>query len=351
MSDTTAPPPPPTGEPVLPPAGPPIATVPPPELAPTLLETEGDVAVRIRGMVKRYGQLRAVDALDLDVPLGGIHGMVGPNGAGKTTTMLAIATLLEPDEGELSVLGDDPRHDPRAVRRKVGFVPDVFGLYDGLSCAEYLDFFASAYDVPRDVRPELVSALLELVELQHKADTDVAGLSRGMQQRLSLARGLVHDPQLLVADEPASGLDPRARVELREILLELARRGVTVIISSHILAELDELCDHVSIIEAGKVLAQGTPDQIRGSIGSVYTVSLRVLGGPEALLAAATLVGDAGVHRIDGDRLVCELLGGADAAAALLAQLVAAGVRVLEFREERVGLERLFLSVTDGVIR
>jgi ABC-2 type transport system ATP-binding protein len=208
------------------------------------------------------------------VPSGGVFGLLGPNGAGKTTTMLAAVTLLTPDEGELSVLGHDPVTAPREVRARVGYVPDVFGLYDGLTCAEYLDFFASAYDVPKERRAEQVDSLLELVELTHRRDSDVAGLSRGMQQRLSLARGLVHDPQLLVADEPASGLDPRARVELRGIVRTLAdEQGVTVLISSHILAELDELCDRVGIVEAGKVLVQGTPDEIHAGLATVRTVT------------------------------------------------------------------------------
>jgi ABC-2 type transport system ATP-binding protein len=309
-------------------------------------------AVRIRGLTKHYGPVAALDGLDLDVPRGGVFGLVGPNGAGKTTAMLAMVTLLEPDAGELEVFGHDPRTDPREVRRIVGYVPDVFGLYDGLSCAEYLDFFASAYDVPRAERGALVDTLLELVELEQKRDTDVSGLSRGMQQRLSLARGLVHDPQLLVADEPASGLDPRARVELREILAELASRGVTVVISSHILAELDELCDRVAIIEAGTVLTQGTPDEIRAAIGAIHAVTVRVLGGPEPLAAAMQVANANGaVTTLDGDQLRCELVGGPEAAAGLLAALVTAGIRVIEFREERAGLERMFLSVTQGVIR
>jgi ABC-2 type transport system ATP-binding protein len=309
-------------------------------------------AVTVRGLTKRYGRLHAVDQLDLDVPEGGVFGLVGPNGAGKTTTMLAVVTLLEPDEGTIAVLGHDPLTDPRSVRRVVGYVPDSFGLYDGLTCAEYLDFFASAYDVPKDVRGEQVTSLLELVELTHKADTDVAGLSRGMQQRLSLARGLVHDPRVLVADEPASGLDPRARVELREIMKELASQGVTIVISSHILAELDELCDRVAIIEAGKVLAQGTTDEIRGAVAAAHTITVRVLGGDEALARAAAVAGHAGalVTAVDG-HLRCEVVGGEEAAADLLAALVAAGVRVTDFREDRGGLERLFLSVTEGIVR
>ncbi|HSK22855.1 MAG TPA: ABC transporter ATP-binding protein [Egicoccus sp.] len=309
-------------------------------------------AVTVRGLTKRYGSLHAVDRLDLDVPRGGVFGLVGPNGAGKTTTMLATVTLLRPDEGTIDVLGHDPMTQPREVRRRVGYVPDTFGLYDGLTCAEYLDFFAHAYEVPREHRAEQVNALLELVELSHKADTDVAGLSRGMQQRLSLARGLVHDPPVLVADEPASGLDPRARVELREIVKELAKQGVTIVISSHILAELDELCDRVAIVEAGKVLAQGTAEEIRGAVQSAHTVTVRVLGDDDALANAAQVAGATGVlvDVVEG-RLRCEVAGGEEAAADLLASLVAAGVRVADFREDRGGLERLFLSVTQGVQR
>ncbi|MTV24715.1 ABC transporter ATP-binding protein [Nitriliruptoraceae bacterium ZYF776] len=310
-------------------------------------------AVRARGLTKTYGDLRAVDALDLDVPQGGVFGLVGPNGAGKTTTMLAIVTLLELDVGELSVLGHDPVLHPREVRKRVGYVPDVFGLYDGLSCREYLDFFAAAYEVPRDRRAEQVAALLELVELSHKADTDVSGLSRGMQQRLSLARGLVHDPQLLVADEPASGLDPRARVELREIVRTLADvQGVTVVISSHILAELDELCDHVGIVEAGKVLAQGTPDELRAGLRETHVVTLRVLGGDGELATAAEVARLHGAAlTVVGRDLRVEVPGGQAAAAALLTAVVQAGCRVTEYREERSGLESVFLRVTEGVVR
>jgi ABC-2 type transport system ATP-binding protein len=310
-------------------------------------------AVRARGLTKLYGSLRAVDALDLDVPQGGVFGLVGPNGAGKTTTMLAIVTLLKPDAGELSVLGHDPLREPAEVRRLVGFVPDVFGLYDGLTCAEYLDFFAAAYRVPREHRRTQVDALLELVELGHKRDTDVAGLSRGMQQRLSLARALVHDPKLLVADEPAAGLDPRARVELREILRTLAaEQGVTILISSHILAELEELCDHIGIVEAGKVLAQGSPEELRAGLKTIHTVTLRVLGGDgELALAAEVAQAQGHATTVVGRELRCEVPGGEEAAAALLTAIVTAGCRVVDFREERSGLESVFLRVTEGIVR
>ena len=250
-----------------PPPGPATAGEAPPATDPTL-------AVRVRGLVKRYGDLRAVDELDLDVPDGGIFGLIGPNGAGKTTTMLSVVTLLEPDAGTIEVYGRDPRSDQREVRRTVGYMPDVFGLYDGLSCAEYLDFFAAAYGLGAAERHQQVTDLLELVELGHKADTDVSGLSRGMQQRLSLARALVHDPRLLVLDEPASGLDPRARVELREILMELSRLGHTILVSSHILAELEEMCDRVGVMKTGKLVEVSATEDLFERPTAAYTREL-----------------------------------------------------------------------------
>ncbi|HEX2028453.1 MAG TPA: ABC transporter ATP-binding protein [Nitriliruptorales bacterium] len=311
-------------------------------------------AVRVRGLLKRYGQLAAVDRLDLDVPEGSVFGLIGPNGAGKTTTMLAVVTLLVPDEGTIEVLGHDARREPRDVRAAVGYMPDFFGVYEGLTCAEYLDFFAAAYRIGPAERRRQVADLLELVDLSHRADVDVSGLSRGMQQRLGLARALVHDPRLLVLDEPASGLDPRARVDLREILRELSRQGRTILISSHILSELEEICDRVGIIEAGRMLAQGTPQEIRARSRSRLVVVARVLGGGDALRRAADVAMALGATRVstDGGRLTCEVQGDtAEAAADLLAALVHAGVRVVEYHEERGALERLFLTVTEGIVR
>ncbi|MGI8874424.1 MAG: ABC transporter ATP-binding protein [Egibacteraceae bacterium] len=311
-------------------------------------------AVRVRGLVKRYGRVRAVDGLDLDVPAGAVFGLIGPNGAGKTTTMLAISTLLDPDAGAVEVFGHDPVRQRRAVRRLIGWMPDFFGLYEGLSCAEYLDFFGAAYGLPGPLRRRQTADLLELVELTGKRDTDVAGLSRGMQQRLGLARTLVHDPRLLVLDEPASGLDPRARVDLREIVRELARQGKTILISSHILAELGELCDRVAIIEAGRMLAQGTAAEIRQAASATVAVRARLLGGEESQRRAVAVAAEAGASAVrtepDGT-LHAELPGGQDEAADLLAALVGAGVRVVAFDEAHGGLEELFLSVTKGVVR
>lgn len=310
-------------------------------------------AVRIRGLVKRYGRLAAVDGLDLDVPVGSVFGLIGPNGAGKTTTMQCVTTLLAPDAGTISVFGHDPVSRPREVRRLVGWMPDFFGLYDGLSCREYLDFFGDAYGLPAAARRDRVRDLLQLVELEHKAEVDVAGLSRGMQQRLGLARALIHDPRLLVLDEPASGLDPRARVDLREILLELGRQGRTIVVSSHILSELGELCDRVGILEAGRMLAQGTPDTIRTRAHAATSVTVRLLGGPEAAQRAVGVAASLGARdpRVEDGLVRADLAGGDEAVADLLAALVGAGLRVVSFTEQGGGLERLFLSVTEGIVR
>ncbi|MEX2619241.1 MAG: ABC transporter ATP-binding protein [Egibacteraceae bacterium] len=313
--------------------------------------TDGHAAVRIRGLIKRYGPVHAVNRLDLDVPPGAVFGLLGPNGAGKTTTMLALATLLTPDEGTLAVFGRDPVTEPTAVRRLVGYMPDFFGVYEGLTCAEYLDFFAAAFRLQAVARRRRVDDLLELTDLGHKRHTDVSGLSRGMQQRLGLARTLVHDPALLILDEPASGLDPRARVDVREILLELGRQGKTVLISSHILSELGELCDRIGIMRDGEMLAQGTPDDLRRAAGGGATVAARVLGGTDELERAVGVALEAGAAsaRVDGAVVRIEVPGGDDAVASVLAALVGRGLRVAELSDQRGGLERLFLSVTEEV--
>ncbi len=311
-------------------------------------------AVEIRQFTKRYGDFKAVDGLDLDIPVGSVFGLIGPNGAGKTTTMSAIVTLSKPDAGTVRVFGHDPVEDTTKVRSLVGFMPDFFGLYDGLTCAEYLDFFGAAYGLDSLTRASQVDALLELVELNHKRDVDVQGLSRGMQQRLSLARALVHEPKLLVLDEPASGLDPRARVELREIIKELARQDITILLSSHILSEMQDLCDRIGVIEAGKMLAQGTPRDINTSMRYAHAVTVGVLGEVEAregARAAMTAAGATNVVILGDGKLRGELPGSPEAAADLLADLIRAGVRVNDFTEEESGLEGLFLRITEGIVR
>ena len=287
-------------------------------------------AVRTVGLTKRYGTLAAVNDLDLEVPEGSVFGLIGPNGAGKSTTFAMLASILSPTSGVVEVAGFDPTTDARSVRRHLGYMPDVLGVYDNLRVDEYLEFFAAAHHLPRVTWPGLVDGLLELVGLEVKRDAMVESLSRGMKQRLALARALVHDPAVLVLDEPASGLDPRARVELRTLLGELRAMGKTVVISSHILTEMEEMCTHVAIMEAGRLLASGEPGEIGDRLKGGHQVLVRLAGGEVRRFT----VSDEEEQR------------------ALLHQLIVEErLPVLEFREEGTGLEELFMEVTEGKVQ
>ncbi|HJR46408.1 MAG TPA: ABC transporter ATP-binding protein [Actinomycetota bacterium] len=316
-------------------------------------DTSAPAAVETIALRKTYGSLVAIDHLDLRVPTGTIYGLIGPNGAGKTTTFSVLSTLLTPTSGAASIMGHDPVEAPTEVRRVLGYMPDFFGVYDDVKVHEYLDFFAAAYRLPAASRRAIVSDLLELVDLSHKADSFVDSLSRGMKQRLGLARALVHDPQVLILDEPASGLDPRARVELRELMLELQRMGKTVLISSHILSELEEVCTYIGILEAGRLLVQGRPSEISGTGEGGRNFRVRLADPAKATEAVAVLVQQRGVSLPnEAESGVTFLLSGDDEAAAqVLSSLVAAGVAVTEFREMTTGLEELFMKVTKGVVQ
>jgi ABC-2 type transport system ATP-binding protein len=287
-------------------------------------------AVRTVALTKRYGSLAAVDALDLEVPEGSVFGLIGPNGAGKSTTFAILASILSPTSGTAEVAGFNPSDDPRSVRRHLGYMPDVLGVYDNLRVDEYLEFFAAAHELRRSSWPGLIDGLLELVGLEVKREAMVESLSRGMKQRLALARALVHDPEVLVLDEPASGLDPRARVELRTLLGELRAMGKTVVISSHILTEMEEMCSHVAIMEAGRLLAAGEPGEIGDRLRGGHEVVVRLAGGEEQRYTVT----------------------GEEAQRALLHRLVAEeGLPVVEFREDGAGLEQLFMDVTEGKVQ
>ena len=301
----------------------------------------------LRGVEKRYGDVRAMDGIDLEIPEGSVFGLIGPNGAGKTTSMLVISTLLSRDAGQVEVVGVDPEFNPAAVRKVLGYMPDSFGFYDNLSAAEYLDFFAAANKVPAAKRPALIADLLALVDLEQKAATDVNTLSRGMKQRLSLARALLHDPQLLVLDEPASGLDPRARVHLRELIAELSRMGKSVIISSHILSELEGICTHLAVIDDGKVKAQWNLEAIRRTLTATRRISLRA-PDEEVDDVAALLAGQPEVSEVDVERgrVRFVLTGEETDSARLLGLVIGSGKQVFDWRLEVAGLEELFLSIT-----
>jgi ABC-2 type transport system ATP-binding protein len=308
--------------------------------------------LQTRGLTRRYGRTVAVAGVDLDVEQGEIFGLVGPNGAGKTTTMRMLATLLVPSEGDARILGHSVRREPDEVRRLIGYMPDTFGVYDDMRVWEYLDFFARCHGLPASRRKRLIDDLLELVDLAHKRDAYVEQLSRGMQQRLCLAHALVHEPPLLLLDEPASGLDPRARVELRELLRELRAMGKTIVISSHILPELEELCTAVAIIDHGKLLASGRVDEIQGRFRRGTVARASILGDAEALASAARWFGEqpeaSAVEILPDGRLELALRGDDDAAAALLARAVGAGIRIASFAPAASDLEELFLQITDA---
>jgi ABC-2 type transport system ATP-binding protein len=311
--------------------------------------------VRTVGLIKRYPGTVAVAGLDLDVAEGEIFGFVGPNGAGKTTTLRILATLLKPTAGLAEVAGIDVRRNPDAVRRILGFMPDVFGVYDDMKVWEYLDFFARCYGIPSARRRQMIGDLLDLVDLGNKRDAYVQGLSRGMQQRLCLAHTLVHDPQVLLLDEPASGLDPRARVELRELLRELRSLGKTILISSHILPELEELCTSVAIVDHGQVLAQGRVADIEKRLRYGAVLRVRVLGEGEAIeaardfFAAEARVASAAI--LDDGQIELGFRGDDAESADLLARAIGGGIRVASFARAASDLEELFLQVTSGNAR
>jgi len=306
--------------------------------------------VRASGLVKRYNGTLAVAGVDLDVEVGEIYGLVGPNGAGKTTMLRMLATLLPPTAGDAEIAGESVRRNPSAVRRVIGFMPDVFGVYDDMKVWEYLDFFARCYGIPAARRRRIIADLLELVDLATKRDAYVQALSRGMQQRLCLAHALVHDPQVLLLDEPASGLDPRARIELRELLRELRRLGKTILISSHILPELEEICTSVAIIDRGRVLAAGRISDIdkRLRVGAVLRV--RVLGDDDAVAAArdqfAVEPDVASAELLEDGTIELGFRGDDEAAARLLARAIAGGLAIASFARAASDLEELFLQVT-----
>jgi ABC-2 type transport system ATP-binding protein len=307
--------------------------------------------IETRALVKRYDRELAVAGVDLVVEAGEIYGLVGPNGAGKTTIMRILATLLAPTAGEVRVCGIDPLAEPVEVRRRIGYMPDFYGVYDDLRSWEYLDFFARCYNVPAAKRATMADELLEIVGLADKRNAYVESLSRGMRQRLCLAHTLVHDPQLLILDEPASGLDPRARVEVREILRTLRDMGKTILVSSHILPELGELCSSVGIIDRGRLLRSGRIDDIERSLRAHAMLRIEVLSDAQA--AIAWLGTDERVTDVmeaepsgDATRLELSFDGGADAQADLLRRMVEAGHEVAGFSQATSGLEEIFLQVT-----
>ncbi len=311
-------------------------------------------------LTKRYGELMALSNLNLTIDQGQCFGFIGPNGAGKTTSIKILATLLKPTWGEARVDGLSVGPvNARQVRSMIGYVPDYFGSYDDMVVKEYLGFFAASYGITGEQRRQVIGDVLDLTDLAYKADAEVNSLSRGMQQRLSVARVLLHDPKVLLLDEPASGLDPRARIEMRELLKELHLMGKTILISSHILLELADLCDVVGIIEQGELKFTGTMQEIieraRGLGGGGAVLRVGVAGKTaQAAQLLKGLPGVAGVEQANGSLRVSL---GADAAAAgqvasrIAASLVGKGFELTRLEEEQVNLETAFMRLTKGLVQ
>ncbi len=306
--------------------------------------------IRCSGLSKNYEDHLALDTLDLDVEAGDAFGFIGPNGAGKTTTIRILATLLEPTEGEAEVGGFDVVREPDEVRRLLGYMPDKFGVYDGMRVWEYLDFYAAAYRTPREARSKLIDDVLELTDLGPKRDAFVEALSTGMRQRLCLSKTLLHDPKVLILDEPASGLDPRARIELKELLRELTRMGKTLFVSSHILPELSDFCNKVGILEKGNLVASGSVEAILEQLGGARSMRVKVLREVEK--AAELLTGIEGVVEVrkEGELLKFDFSGDLEGLAELAQHLVESGHGLVEFHEEKTNLEKIFLQVTRGEV-
>jgi len=306
--------------------------------------------IKIKDFTKKYDGVNAVDGLNLEIEEGDIYGFIGPNGAGKTTTLRFLATLLDPTRGDAWICGHSVRAHPDKVKRCMAFMPDHFGVYDGMRVWEYLDFFAVAYGIPSQKRLGIIDDILVLLDLQTKSEDLVNGLSRGMRQRLGVAKTLVHDPPVLLLDEPASGMDPRARMEITELLKELKNMGKTILISSHILSELASCCNKIGIIEKGLLRATGPVADVVSRVRVHLVINVKVLSDVEAarkVLAANPKVSNLTVHEQD---FRFSFPGSEEDAADLHASLMKEGVRVLWFHEEKVSLEEVFLRVTEGVV-
>jgi ABC-2 type transport system ATP-binding protein len=297
-------------------------------------------------LTKVYGQRTALDHVSFEVPEGEIFGFVGPNGAGKTTTLRILAALLEPTSGHASIDGTDVAQNPARVHTRIGYMPDFFGVYDQLTVAEYLDFYAACYRQPKQRRTKIVGELLELIGLTDRRDQLVDTLSRGLKQRLCLARALVHDPVVLLLDEPASGLDPRARVEMREILKELRGMGKTIIISSHILPELTELCTMIGIIDHGRMRATGSVQDVIRGLSAGRRLRINIVGAKEPAIAILEPLESVRRVEIANGTIEATYEGDESTAADILQALTAGGIKVAAFSQVDGGLEEAFMRAT-----
>ncbi|MDR1067511.1 MAG: ABC transporter ATP-binding protein [Clostridiales bacterium] len=297
-------------------------------------------------LVKNYGKFRALNDLNITVSDGIIYGFVGPNGAGKTTAMKIMSGLLTATSGSVFINGENVVESPRALREKIGYMPDFFGVYDNLKVDEYMDFYAGAYYIPYKERGDIIGNLLELVDLSDKRASYVDSLSRGMKQRLCLARSLVHDPEIIILDEPASGLDPRARVEMKETLKHLQVLGKTVIISSHILPELAEMCTEIGIINNGALVSSGSINDIMRAMTKKRVIHIKPLEGVERLASLLSEIAIVSDIRENIDNVEFEINGDDKDIAGVTAKIVGEGIDVVFVKEKEGNLEDIFMRLT-----
>lgn len=307
--------------------------------------------VEVLNLTKHFGNTHAVDDVSFSFASGQVVGFVGPNGAGKTTTMRILATLDEPTSGEALIDGVSVVEEPERARQLVGYVPDSLPTHRDISVHEYLDFFARAYSLKGAKRRQTVESIEEFTNLGGIRDKMLVALSKGMKQRVTLARALLHDPAVLIMDEPAAGLDPRARIELRELLRVLSGQGKAILISSHILTELAEICHGAIIIEQGRILMAGGIGDLLSDNVPRRTVLIRVLGRQEELHRDLLQMPHIETARIAGEEIAAELSGTDEACSEVLAAIVARGYRVAEFKQQRANLEEIFMNVTKGAVR
>jgi len=308
--------------------------------------------IETRDLTKMYGDLYALNRLTLKLEKGDVYGFIGPNGAGKTTTMRILATLLNPTWGEATVCGYSIYNGAKDIRRVIGYMPDFFGVYDDMKVIEYLEFFAAAYRIKGPERRRKCDQVLDLVDLGYKRDALVTSLSRGMTQRLGLARVLLHEPQVLLLDEPASGLDPRARIEMRGLLKELRSMGKTILVSSHILPELADICNKIGIIERGRLLFDGDVESAIRQVRQRHTLTVAV-GDGRNLEAKGLLEKHSSVegieHKDKDDYLVVTLRDGINDGSFIPEVLVKNGYRLKMLKEEEIDLEDVFMGITKGI--
>ena len=301
----------------------------------------------IKNLEKSYGSFKALKGLNLEIEKGEIFGFIGPNGAGKSTTMKIVSGLLSPDSGEVYVDGIDAIKNNKALKDKIGYMPDFFGVYDNLKAIEYLEFYASIYGILGEEAKSLALDLLELVNLKDKKDSYVDGLSRGMKQRLCLARCLVHNPEILILDEPASGMDPRARYEMKGILKNLKEMGKTIIVSSHILSELGEICTRIGIIKNGALVCEGTVDEVMLRVSGSNTVNITVMNDADKAILLLKEKQEVKNISLDENKIKIDVVGSDNEIKDILRDLILKDIPVLSFTKATGNLEEVFIQITD----